>query len=167
MLSNYGAEKDSWESLGQQKDQPVNPKGNQPWIFIEGLMLKLVPILWSPGLKSQLIGKRPWCWERLQAGEGGSRGWDGWMASSTPWTLVWANSGRWWRTGKPGMLQSMGLQRVTHDWATEQQKQYRNRELCWRHEFRLHLYKRDKRGYSNKERGESQNTRKAMKRFRK
>ena len=61
--------------------------------------------------------KRPWCWERLRAGrEGVNRGWDDWMASSTQWTCVWANSGRWWRTGKPGMLQSVGSQRVGHDW---------------------------------------------------
>ena len=49
------------------------------------------------------------------------RGWDGWMASLTQWTWVWARSGRWWRTGKPGMLQSMGPQRVGHDWVTEKQ----------------------------------------------
>ena len=48
--------------------------------------------------------KRFWCWERLKAGvEGDNRGWDGWMASPTKWTWVWANSRRWWRTGKPGM----------------------------------------------------------------
>ena len=53
--------------------------------------------------------KRPWCWDRLKAGgKGGDRGWDGWMAPLTQWTWVWANSGRWWRTGKPGVLQSMG-----------------------------------------------------------
>ena len=53
--------------------------------------------------------KRPWCWERLRAGgEGDDRGWDGWMASLTQWTWVWANTRRCWRTGKPGMLQSMG-----------------------------------------------------------
>ena len=62
--------------------------------------------------------KRPWCWERLKAGgEGDDRRWDGWMASPTQWTWVWANSRRWWRTGKPGVLQSIGLQRVGHDWA--------------------------------------------------
>ena len=66
--------------------------------------------------------KRPWCWERLRAREGGDRGWDGWMASPTQWTWLWANSERWWRTGKPGMLQSVGLQRVGHDLATEQQQ---------------------------------------------
>ena len=64
--------------------------------------------------------KRPWCWEWLKmGGEGGDRGWDGWMASPTRWTWVWARSGRWWRTGKPGVLQSMGSQRVRHSWATE------------------------------------------------
>ena len=58
---------------------------------------------------------------RLKAGgEGDDRGWDGWMASLTQWTWVWASSRRWWGTGKPGMLQSMGLQRVRRDWATEQ-----------------------------------------------
>ena len=56
---------------------------------------------------------RLWCWERLQAGGEDDRGWDGWMASLTQWTWVWASSGRWWRTGKPGLLQSMGSQRVS------------------------------------------------------
>ena len=64
--------------------------------------------------------KRPWCWERLKAGsKGDNRGWDGWMASPTQWTWVWVNSGSWWWTGRPGVLWSMGLQRVGHDWATK------------------------------------------------
>ena len=64
--------------------------------------------------------KRPWCWERSRAGgEGGDRGWHGWMASPTPWTWVWVDSGSWWWTARPGMLPFMGLQRVGHDWATE------------------------------------------------
>ena len=64
--------------------------------------------------------KRPWCWERLKAGgEGDDRGWDGWMASPTQWTWVWVSSGNCWWTGKLGVLQSMGLQRVGHDWVTE------------------------------------------------
>ena len=63
--------------------------------------------------------KRPWCWERLKArGEGDDRGWNGWMASLTQWTWVWASSGRWWRTGDPRMLESMGSQRVGCDWMT-------------------------------------------------
>ena len=61
--------------------------------------------------------KRPWCWERLKArGEGDDRGWDGWTTSPTQWTWVWVNSGSWWWTGRPGVLQSVGLQRVGHDW---------------------------------------------------
>ena len=64
--------------------------------------------------------KRFWCWEILKAGgEGDDRGWDDWMASLTQWTWVWVNSGSWWGTGRPGVLQSMKLQRVGHDWATE------------------------------------------------
>ena len=70
--------------------------------------------------------KRAWCWGRLRAGgEGGDRGWDGWMASLTQWAWVWANAGRWWRTGKPGVLPSMGLQGLRHDWVTEQQLLHR------------------------------------------
>ena len=64
--------------------------------------------------------KRPRCWEILKVrGEGDDRGWDGWMASLTQWTWVWVDSGSWWWTGRAGMLQFMGLQRVRHDWATE------------------------------------------------
>ena len=61
--------------------------------------------------------KRPWCWERLKVGGGDDRGWDGWMASLTWWTWIWVDSGSW--TGRPGVLQSMVLQRVRHNWATE------------------------------------------------
>ena len=65
--------------------------------------------------------KRPRCRERLKAGgEGDDRERDGWMTSLTQWTWVWASSGSWWWTEKPGMLQSMGSQRVGHDWVTEQ-----------------------------------------------
>ena len=67
--------------------------------------------------------KRHWCWERLKAGgEGGERGWDGWMASPTQWTWVWTNSGSWWWTRRPGMLQSRSSHKVGHDWGTEQQQ---------------------------------------------
>ena len=52
-------------------------------------------------------------------GEGVDRGWDGWMASPTQWTWVWVSSGSWWWTGRPGVLQSMGPQRVRHDWAAK------------------------------------------------
>ena len=79
--------------------------------------------LFSPSLsttKTRTHWKRPWCWERLKVGgEGDDRGWDSWMASPTGWTRVWASSRSWWWTGKPGVLQSMELQRVGHDWLTE------------------------------------------------
>ena len=96
--------------------QPVHPKGNQSWIFIGRIDAEAeTPILWPPDAK-----KSPWCWERLKAGgEGDDRGWDGWMASPARWTWIWASSGSWWWTGRPGVLQSMGLQRVGHDWANE------------------------------------------------
>ena len=65
--------------------------------------------------------------EKLRArGEGGNWGWDGWMASLTQWTWIWANSGREWRTGKPGVLQSMGSQKFGHNCVTEQQQQTYN-----------------------------------------
>ena len=110
--------------------KPANPKGNQPWIFIGRTGAEAeAPIFWPPDVKNWLIWKdpgtvthlkRPWCWERLKAGgEGDDRGWDVWMASSTQWTWVWAISVSWWWTGKSGVLQSMGLQRAGHDWATE------------------------------------------------
>ena len=64
--------------------------------------------------------KRPWCWERLKVGEEGEdRGWNGWMASPTQATWVRINSWSWWWTGMPDVLQSMGSQRVRHDWTTE------------------------------------------------
>ena len=70
-------------------------------------------------MQSWLLGK-DWCWEGLGAGgEGDDSGWDGWMASLTRWTQVWVNSGSWWWTGRPGVLQFMGSQRIRHDWATE------------------------------------------------
>ena len=66
------------------------------------------------------LDHKDWVW-LIAKGEGGSRGWDGWMASLTQWTWVWTNLGRWWRTGKPGVLQCMGLQRVRCDLDTGQQ----------------------------------------------
>ena len=69
--------------------KPVNPKGKQPWIFIERTEAKAeVPIFWPPDAKSWLTG-RLWCWERLKAkGEGGRRRWDGWMTSPTQGTQI-------------------------------------------------------------------------------
>ena len=91
-----------------------------PECSLEGLMLKLKLQYLATWCKELTHLKRPWCWERLKAGgKGDDRGWDGWMASLTQWTWIWVNSGSWWWTGRPGVLQYMGLQRVRHDWATE------------------------------------------------
>ena len=101
--------------------QPVHPKGDRSWVFIGRTDVEAAtPILWPPAFEELTHLKRPWCWERLKAGrEADDRGWDGWMASLTQWTWIWVNSWSWWWTGRPGMLQSMGSQRVGHNWATE------------------------------------------------
>ena len=101
--------------------QLVHPKGIQSWIFIGRADTEAeTPILRPPDAKNLLHWKRPWCWKRLKAGgEGNNRGWDGWMTSPTLWTWVWGSSGSWWWTGRPGMLQSMGSQRVRHDRVNE------------------------------------------------
>ena len=110
----------------------LSPRGNQSWIFIGRTDAEAdAPKLWSPD-KSRLISKDPDAgkdWRREKKGmtedeareEGDDRRWDGWMASLTQWTWVWVGSRSWWWTGKPGMLQSMALQRVGHNWVTEQQ----------------------------------------------
>ena len=89
---------------------------------LEGLVLKL-KLQYFDHLMQRADLLEPWCWERLKAGEGDDRGWESWTASPTQWTRVWASSARWWRTGKPGMLQFMGSPRVRHDWATEKQSE--------------------------------------------
>ena len=74
--------------LDSMEIQPVNPKGNQSSIFIGRTDVEAeTPTLWPPDAKNCLIW-RPWCWERLKAGEGDDRGWDGWVASLTQWTWV-------------------------------------------------------------------------------
>ena len=101
--------------------QPVHPKGNQSWILIgrTDATVKAL-ILWSPDVKNWLIREDPdagkdrrqeekWMTENETVG----------MASPTWWIWTWASSGSWWCTGRPGMVQSMGLQRVGHNWATE------------------------------------------------
>ena len=89
-----------------------------PEYSLEGLMLKLKLQSFGHQMWRADSLKTPWCWERLKA-EGDNRGRDGWTASLTQWTWVWASTGRWWRTRKPGALQSIGSQRVGHSWVTE------------------------------------------------
>ena len=91
-----------------------------PEYSLEGLMLKLKLQYLGQWWEELTHWKRPWCWERLKVGgEGDDGGWDDWMASLTQWTWIWVNSGCWQWTARPGVLQSMGSQRVGHDWATE------------------------------------------------
>ena len=98
--------------------QPISPKGNQSWIFTGRTDVETNTLAtWCEELTHP---KRPWCWERLKAErEGDTRGWDGLMASPTWWTWILVSSGSWWWTRRPGVLQSMGSQRVGHDWTTE------------------------------------------------
>ena len=100
--------------------QPVHPKWDQSWVFIGRTDAEVeTPILLPPDAKSWLIWKDPdagkdWGWEEKGKTKDEMAGWhhrlDGW---------VWLNSGSWWWTGRPGVLQFMGSQRVGHDWATE------------------------------------------------
>ena len=120
-LLNCGVGEDFWESLGnaRRSNQSIL-KEISPGCSLEGLMLKLKLQSLATSCEELTHWKRPWCWEGLGAGgEGGNRGWDGWMASLTQWTLVWVNSWSWWWTGRPGVLWFMGSQRVEYDWVTE------------------------------------------------
>ena len=97
--------------------KPVNPNVNQPSIFTGRTDAEAETLIfWPPDVKSWLISKgfgagKDWRWE-----DNGVRGWHVWMASPTRCTWVWENSGSWWWTGKPGVLQSMRSQRVGHYW---------------------------------------------------
>ena len=100
--------------------KPVHPKGNPSWIFIGTTDAEAeTPILWPPDVKNWLIGKDPDAGKIESRRRWDDRGWDGSKASPTQWRWVWASSGSWWWTGKPGVLQSMGSQRAGHDWVTK------------------------------------------------
>ena len=106
--------------LDCKKIQPVHSKEISPEYSLGGLMLKLKLQYFGHLMQRTEILVRPWYWERLKAGgEWGDREWDGLMASLTQWTCVWASSGSWWWSWKPGVLLSMVSQRVRHDWVTE------------------------------------------------
>ena len=91
----------------------------RPEYSLEGLMLKLKLHYLATWYQELTPWKIHWIWERLKTGEVDNRDWDGGMASPTQMTWVWASSRSWWWTGKPGMLQSMGAQKVGHVWVTE------------------------------------------------
>jgi len=120
-------EKTLGSPLDTKEIQPVHTKGNQSWIIIGRTDSEAEALIfWPPDVKNWLIEKDSEYWERLRTGgEEDDRRWDGWMASLTQWTRVWASSGKWWRTGKPGMLQSMGVtknQIPLSDWTKKQQQ---------------------------------------------
>ena len=109
-----GAGEDSWESLDSKEIKPVNSKENQPWIFIGRTGVEAEAPILATWCEELTPWKRPWSREGLKAGgEGGDRRQYGWMASPTQWAWVWADSGKQWRKGKPGVLQSAGLQSRT------------------------------------------------------
>ena len=115
--------------LDSKEIKPVNPKGNQPWIFTVMTDAE-APILWLPDVSNWLPGKEPDAGKDWRIEEEDDRGWDGWMASPIQWTWTWATSRRWWGAGKPGVLQSMGSQRVGQDLATKQQQQHTSGIKC-------------------------------------
>ena len=131
MLLNCGVGEDSWGCLGsaRRSNQSIL-KEISPEHSLEGWCWSWNSSTLATWCEELTRLKRPWCWERLKVGgEGDNRGWDGSMASLTQWTWVWASSRCWWWTGRPGGLQSMGSQRVRHDWATELTDRI---TACWR-----------------------------------
>ena len=101
--------------LNNKEIEPGNSKGNQPWIFIGRTDAETeAPIFWPPDVKRQLIARDPDAGKDWRQ-EKGETGWDDWMASSTQWTWIWANSGRDWRTEEPGMLRPWSHKDTT-DW---------------------------------------------------
>ena len=105
--------------LDCKKIQPVHPKGDQSWLFFGRTDAKAeTPILWPPDAKNWLTGKDPDAGKDWGQEEKGTIE-DEMAGSPTQWTWVWLDSESWWWTGRPGVLQSMGSQRVRHNWVTE------------------------------------------------
>ena len=118
MLLNCGVGEDSWESLGLQSYQTGQSQRKsmlnihwKDWCWSS----KTLATWWEESTH----WKRPWCWETEGRRRRGRQRMRWWMASPIRWTWVWASSGSWWWTGKPAMLQSMGLQRVRHNLVTK------------------------------------------------
>ena len=120
MLLNCRVGEDSWDFLGLQGDS-TNPF----WRSALGFLWKEWCWSWNSNTLATSCEelthwKRLWCWEGLGAGgKGDNNRWNGWVASPTRSLWVRVNSRSWWWTGRPGVVQFMGSQRVGHDWATE------------------------------------------------
>ena len=122
MLLNCGVGEDSWDCMDWKEIRPVNPKGNQFEYSLEALMLKLMLQCFGHLMRrADSLGKTLMLGKIEGKRKEDNRGWDGWMASPTQRTWVWASSRSSWRTAKPGVLQSMALWRVGHNCVTEQQ----------------------------------------------
>ena len=120
MLLNCGAGEDSWVTWTARRSSQSILKEISPGCSWKDWHWSWNSSTLATSCKELTCWKRPWCWEELEAeGEGDDRGWDGWMASSTRRTWVWVNSGSWWGTGRPGVQQFMGLQKVGPYWATK------------------------------------------------
>ena len=120
MLLNCGVGEDSRVPWTARRPNQSILKEISPEYSLEGLMLKLKLQYFGHLIWRLTHLKRPWWWERLKVGEvEDDRGWDGYMASPSQWTWVWVNSGSSWWTGRPGMLQSIGSQRIRHEWVNE------------------------------------------------
>ena len=94
-------------------------RSNSPEYPLEGLMLKLKLHYFGHLIRRTDSFEKTLMLGKIEDGRRDDRGRDGWMASLTQWTWVWLNSGSWWWTGRPGLLQSMESQRDGHDWANE------------------------------------------------
>ena len=103
----------SWTA--RKSNQPIL-KELCPEYSLEGLMLKLKLQYFGHLMRRADSFEKTLMLGKTDGRRKCNRGWDSWMASPTQWTWVWASSGSWWWTGRPAMLQSMGSQRVRHDW---------------------------------------------------
>jgi len=117
---NYGVGEDLRVPWTARRSNQSILKKNQSWIFTGKIDPEAeTPTICTPDGKNWLIGKDPNIRKDWRQEEKGKTGWDGWMASPSRWTWAWVSSGSWWLIGKPGMLQSMALQRDRHYWRTE------------------------------------------------
>ena len=119
MLLNCDIGEDSWVPWTARRSNQSSLKEINPECSLEGLMLKLKlqyfgHLMWRiDSLEKTLMlgkteGRRKRWWQRMR-----------WLNGITNWIWVWVSSGSWWWTGKPRVLQSMGSQRIRHDWPTE------------------------------------------------
>ena len=96
------------------------PKDISPEYSLEGPVLRLKLQYFGHLLqRTDSVEKTLMLGKMEGGGKADSRGWGGWLASPTQWSCIWVNSGSWWWTGRPGVLESMRWQKVGHDWVTE------------------------------------------------